>query len=452
MQGKDILSCLNNGKASQIFKKLYGVEGIEDASSRYGSLIEEYTRNTPDWFPHSRFPEAGKDISVFSAPGRTELGGNHTDHNHGKVLAASIHLDAVAIAAPRDDKKIFYRSKGHEDVEIDISDLSIQDQEKGTACAMFRGIAAEFSKLGIPVRGFSANADSRVLTGSGLSSSAALEVLIGCIFNNFFGEGKLSAIEIAKIGQKAENNYFGKPCGLMDQTACATGGAISIDFADPSNPDVKKMHFDPAEFGTYLCVVDTKGSHSDLTDDYAAIPSEMKAVASFLGKTVLRELEFNTIIEKANDIRKALGDRALLRALHFFLENERVDFMMNALEKIDKALLMEDRQRLFGSFVQQANNSGDSSWKLLQNIYSPHYSKEQGISLALAVTHNFLEKNNTFRGACRVHGGGFAGTIQAYIPINVFSNYVRLMETLFGTGCVTVLSVRDLGVTELDFA
>ena len=447
MQGKELLTCLNTEKATKIFKGLYGAEGVEDAISRYSSLIEEYTRNTQEWFPESKFPEAGKDIRVFSSPGRTELVGNHTDHNHGKVLAASIHLDAVAIAAPRQDMKVFYRSRGHDDIEIDISDLSVQSEEKGTACAMIRGIAAEFSKQGIPIKGFSANAESRVLTGSGLSSSAALEVLIGCIFNNLFGEGKLSAIEIAKIGQSAENNYFGKPCGLMDQTACATGGAISIDFNDSSNPNVKKIHFDPTEFGTYLCVVDTKGSHSDLTDDYAAIPSEMKSVACFLGKTVLRELEFNTIIEKANDIRNALGDRALLRALHFFLENDRVDLMMNALEKIDKAMLMEDRQRLFGSFIQQVNNSGDSSWKLLQNIYSPHYPKEQGISLALAVTHNFLEKNNTFRGACRVHGGGFAGTIQAYVPINVFSNYIRLMESLFGPDCVTVLSVRDLGVT-----
>ena len=449
MQGKELLTSLNNESAAKIFKSLYGGNGAENAVMRYRALTEEYIRNTPDWFPQDKFPEAGGDIRVFSAPGRTELGGNHTDHNQGKVLAASIHLDAVAVAAPRQDMKVFYRSKGHEDVEIDISDLSVRPEEKGKTGAMIRGIAAEFSRRGIPVRGFSANADSRVLPGSGLSSSAALEVLIGCIFNKLFGNGKISALEIAQIGQKAENNYFGKPCGLMDQTACATGGAVSIDFMDPSNPDVKQINFDPEEFGTYLCVVDTKGSHCDLTDDYAAIPGEMKAVASYLGKTVLRELDYEVIMENAAGIRKTLGDRALLRALHYFTENDRVDIMMNSMEQIDKALLAEEKQRFFGSFIEQVNNSGNSSWKLLQNIYSARSSKEQGISLALALTQNFLVKHCKHCGACRVHGGGFAGTIQAYIPIIDFPEYKKLMEPIFGPDSVTILSIRPVGITEL---
>ena len=451
MLGKELLVRLDSDIAAEIFTRLYGAEEVDTARQRYSSLVEEYMRDKPGWFPRNEFPEAGGDLHVFTSPGRTELGGNHTDHNHGKILAASVQLDSAVVAAPRHDMRVFYRSAGHKDVDIDLTDTSFRPEEKGTAAAIIRGIASEFRKRGSPISGFSANAVSQVLPGSGLSSSAMLEVLIGKIFDSLSGKGKKSALEIAQIGQAAENNYFGKPCGLMDQVACAAGGAVAIDFADTSNPVVKQMEFNFAALGISLCVVDTKGSHSDLTADYAAIPGEMKAVASCFGKTVLRELELKTILENAGQIRKTAGDRALLRAIHFFSENNRVDAMLAAMEDMNRALRMEVKQKSFGALLNQVNRSGDSSWELLQNIYAPHNPKEQGISLALAFTRGFLEKTCKNEGACRVHGGGFAGTIQAYIPAYALAEYRAQMENLFGAGSVTILSIRPVGVTELEF-
>jgi galactokinase len=287
------------------------------------------------------------------------------------------------------------------------------------------------------LRGFTANADNMVLSGSGLSSSAVVEILIGKIFDSLYGDGKTSALELAKIGQKAENVYFGKPCGLMDQTACASGGAVAIDFENPSNPQVKGIGFDPASAGFALCIVNTKGSHADLTPDYAAIPAEMKAVASFLGKQVLRELNEETFFSRLPDLRDALGDRAILRAMHFFSENRRVDAMLAALE-----------EKAIDKFLALTRESGDSSWELLQNIYSSKNFNQQGLGLALALTKNFFASG---KGACRVHGGGFAGTIQAYIPMERLKDYRNLMEGVFGTGALTVLGVRPLGAIELDF-
>jgi galactokinase len=292
-----------------------------------------------------------------------------------------------------------------------------------------------------------------VLPGSGLSSSAAVEVLIARIFDNLFGKGKRSALELAQIGQKAENVYFGKPCGLMDQTACASGGAVAIDFKDPEKPLVRQINFDPAAAGFALCVVDTRGSHADLTADYAAIPAEMKAVAAFFGKTVLRELDAETVLAHAAEIRKAGGDRALLRAFHFFDENRRVDAMLSELEKMNAAPSPGEvpspgeKQKALGAFLKIVNQSGDSSWELLQNIYSPKNSCEQGISLALALTKGFLAG----AGACRVHGGGFAGTIQAYVPLDALDAYRARMEAFFGAGSVTVLRIRPVGAAELSF-
>ena len=451
MLGKELLVRLESDTAVEIFTRLYGSEGVEAGYQRYSSLIEEFMRDKPDWFPRSRFPEAGGDIRVFSAPGRTELGGNHTDHNQGKVLAASVQLDSVAVAAPRLDKKVFFRSSGHPDAEVDLTDLSMRPGEKGTAAALIRGIAAEFAKRGAPVGGFSANSSPLVLPGSGLSSSAMLEVLIAKILDCLFGKGKMSSLEIAQIGQKAENNYFGKPCGLMDQIACAFGGAVAIDFRDLANPQVKQLEFNPAALGICLCVVDTKGNHADLTSDYAAIPSEMKSVAASLGKTVLRDLDHKTVLKNAVQIRKSSGDRALLRSLHFFGENIRVDSMGASIEAMNKAASEEDRQKHLNAFLEQVNRSGDSSWELLQNIYSPREPREQGISLALALTRDFFETSRIKNGACRVHGGGFAGTIQAYIPVNALPDYKKHMESFFGTGSVTALNIRPAGVVELEF-
>ena len=451
MTGKELLVRLDSTLAAEIFTKLYGLEGVEAARQRYASLIEEILRDTPDWFPRSGFSEVHGDLRIFTAAGRTELGGNHTDHNRGKVLAASIQLDSVAVAAPRQDKKVFFRSTGYPDVIVDLSDLSPQTGEKGTTEALVRGIAAEFAARGVPVGGFTVNAASTVLPGSGLSSSAAVEVLFGRIFDCLCGEGKRSALEIARIGQKAENAYFGKPCGLMDQTACASGGAVAIDFGDPGYPQVNRIDFDLASAGFALCVVDTRGSHADLTPDYAAIPAEMKATAAFFGKTVLREIDDEMVRTHAAEIRKAAGDRALLRALHFFNENRRVDAMLAALEKMNAASGGEAQKAALESYLDLVNKSGDSSWELLQNVYSLKDPLRQEVAVALALTREFLEKNCGGKGACRVHGGGFAGTIQVYLPLEALDSYHARMESCFGPQSVTVLRIRPVCAAEINF-
>ncbi len=434
-----LLEIFQSPKAAGIFENLYGTDQVDAARKRYVSLAEGLMQG---------FPGSGDDVRVFTSAGRTELGGNHTDHNFGKVLAASIQMDAVAVVAPRNDKKVIFRSTGYPDVVVDLKDLSIIEKEKGTTEALVRGIAAELSARGVPVGGFTANAASTVLGGSGLSSSAAVEVLFGKIFDCLYGEGKRTALEIAQIGQKAENIYFGKPSGLMDQTACASGGAVAIDFGDPSHPKVKQINFDLAAEGYSLCVVDTKGSHADLTPDYAAVPAEMKAVAAYFGKKFLRELSLDALLPAVKELREKAGDRAVLRAIHFFNENDRVDAMLAALEKLDMVKSVQEKTSVINEYFSIVNASGDSSWELLQNVYSPKRPNEQGISLALALTRNFLQKE----GACRVHGGGFAGTIQAYIPMSRLAGYKTLMESVFGPGSVTVLRIRPVGAAELKFS
>jgi len=438
--GKELLDCLNSSISTDIFSSLYGDDEVDTARQRYRRLIEGLLQD----FPRKDFPEIAGELRIFSVPGRTELGGNHTDHNQGKVLAASIQLDAVAVVAPRKDKQVFFRSVGHRDVKLDISDLSLREEEKGNTEALIRGIAAEFAAQGTPVSGFTANADNMVLSGSGLSSSAAIEVLFAKIFDNLYSDGKRGALDLAKMGRKAENVYFGKPCGLMDQTACASGGAVAIDFGDLQNPRVEGISFDPAAAGFALCIVNTKGSHADLTPDYAAIPTEMKAVAAFFGKTLLREIDEETLMTRLPELRKAVGDRAVLRAFHFFSENRRVDNMLTALQNL-KAFQTGRKGEAMETFLALVRESGDSSWELLQNIYSTKHPDEQGVSLALALTRNFLEG----KGACRVHGGGFAGTIQAYIPMDRLDDYRKLMEGIFGAGALTVLMIRQLGAIEV---
>ncbi|MDR3167055.1 MAG: galactokinase [Treponema sp.] len=473
MTAKVLLEKLDSGKAGTILASLYGYAGVEAARRRYAALVQGVL-HWPENPPVSKNAEAPRDTSAgmapgvaagdfrfFTAAGRTELGGNHTDHNRGKVLAASIQLDSVAVAAPRRDNTVVFRSSGYPDVVVDISpaNLAPRPEEKNTAEALVRGIAAEFAARGVEVGGFTANADSTVLPGSGLSSSAAVEVLFGRIFDSFYGEGKRSALEIAQIGQRAENNYFGKPSGLMDQTACASGGVVSVDFADAAHPLVKGILFDPAESGYALCVVDTHGSHADLTPDYAAIPAEMKSVARFFGKEVLREISREELLLRGSELRQALGDRALLRSLHFFEENRRVDTMEAALKTLETAS-GNAREGAMKNYLELVNESGHSSWELLQNIYSPQNVREQGIGLALALTRDFLRSSGTkpasqdytpTRGACRVHGGGFAGTIQAYIPRDLLDPYRILMEGIFGPRAVTELKIRAIGGAELDF-
>jgi galactokinase len=450
MTGKELLPYVNSSRTEELFAALYGPAEAAAARRRYRGLIEGFLNDAPDGFPRTEFPEAAGELRLFTAAGRTELGGNHTDHNLGRVLAASIQLDQAAVAAPRNDHIVFFRSAGYPDVRVDVSDLAPRREERGSTGALVRGIAAEFAARGCPVGGFSANAASTVLPGSGLSSSAAVEVLFGRIFDNLYGEGKRSALEIAQIGQKAENVYFGKPCGLMDQTACASGGAVAINFADPARPRVTQIHIDLTASGYALCVVNTRGSHADLTPDYAAIPAEMKAVAGFFGKSVLGELDREQVLDRAADIRKQAGDRALLRAFHFFDENDRVEAMTRALEA---AANPGSHPQAIDDYLELVNESGDSSWELLQNVYPPLRPAEQGLSLALALSKRFLRKGGSngdrLRGACRVHGGGFAGTIQAYIPLDALEAYRAEMEAVFGAGSVTVLRIRPVGAAEL---
>jgi galactokinase len=454
MTGKELLNILNNSRNGELFSSLYGPEKTDNARRRYISLIEAML-NEKD-FPAAQFPEVAGDLRIFSAPGRTELGGNHTDHNRGRVLAASIQMDAVAIVAPRADKMGFFRSTGFPDVSINLAgtagawEFSPKPEEQGTTEALIRGIAAEFAKRGTEIGGFSANAASTVLQGSGLSSSAALEVLIAKIFDCLYGGGKCGALELAQIGQKAENVFFGKPCGLMDQTASAFGGAVAIDFADPATPVVRAINFDPLSAGFILCVLNTRGSHADLTPDYAAIPHEMNDVARCLGKSFLREVDLNAVLSHAAEIRKTAGDRALLRAIHFCNEDRRAATMAEVLEKLNAASGAEQKQELMVRYLNLVNESGDSSWELLQNIYSPHNPSEQALPVALALTKEFFHRHEVL-GACRVHGGGFAGTIQAYVPMNVFEDYRNEMETVFGPGAVTKLWIRPIGATELVF-
>lgn len=404
-----------------VFKELY--PDTDAAVSRYAELYELYAEKFT----------APESFYMFSAPGRTEIGGNHTDHNHGCVLAGSVNLDSAAIVVPTNDDTVNIYSVGYQrPFKVNIKNTKPVESEKETTVALVRGIAARFKELGYKTGGFNAYISSTVKRGSGLSSSASIEVLIGKIFARLYNEGnEPSAVELAKIGQYAENVYFGKPCGLMDQTACAVGGVISIDFKDTANPKVEQVQLDLASLGYCLAVVDTGGNHADLTEDYASVPKEMKAVAAEFGKEVLRDVSMDDIIANAGTLRKKLGDRAVLRAIHFINDNKRVGKQIQYIKSGD-----------FDSFLKCVCESGDSSWEYLQNCMTVKNPSEQGITLALALTREYCKG---FRFASRVHGGGFAGTIQAFLPISEFDGYCSAMENVFGKNCVTKLSIRSLG-------
>lgn len=371
-----------------------------------------------------------KPTCFFSASGRTEVVGNHTDHNHGKVLAAAVDLDVIAAVVPTDDGTVTVKSQGYPIDEIDSSDLEIKENEKNTSAALIRGVCAGLKNRGYAYGGFKAYTTSNVLKGSGLSSSAAFEVLIGTVLNHLYNDGKVSDVAIAQISQYAENVYFGKPSGLMDQMASSVGGFISIDFADTEKPVIESMDFDLASNAHSLCIIDTKGNHADLTPEYAAIPVEMKAIASYFGKSYLRELTKNDVLENATVLHEKFGDRALMRALHFFDENDRVDEMSKALKAKD-----------FASFLDVIKRSGDSSYKYLQNVYANISPDEQGVSLALYIAQNLLGGE----GASRVHGGGFAGTIQAFVPVDKLDHFKQGIEAVFGEGSCYVLNIRSYG-------
>ncbi len=371
----------------------------------------------------------------FSAPGRTEIGGNHTDHQRGRVLAAAVNLDTVAAVRLNGTDQIRIHSKGYPMSEVNIKELTPKEEEINSTPALIRGVAARFVQLGCEVKGFDAYCESTVLPGSGLSSSAAYEVLIGTIINHLFFDAQVSQAEVAQIGQYAENVFFGKPCGLMDQTASAVGNLVTIDFFDKENPKIEPVAVDFASCGHALCIIDSGADHADLTDEYAAVPGEIKAIAAYMGKEVLTEIDEADFYAKIPELRKECGDRAVMRAIHFYQENARVPKQVAALEQGD-----------FETFLKLIKESGYSSYMYLQNVIPAGYKEHQDVAVALAVCEHFLAG----RGAYRVHGGGFAGTIQAFVPYDILDSFVAGMDGILGEGACHVLSIRPQGGVEME--
>ena len=366
----------------------------------------------------------------FSAPGRTEISGNHTDHQHGCVLAAAVNLVTVAEVTLNHFGLIRVQSEGYPVVEVDLNDLSVHEEEKNTTASLIRGVAAAFSQRGAQLEGFDARVRSSVLPGSGLSSSAAFEVLIGTICNELFFDKRLSAVEIAQVGQYAENVYFGKPCGLMDQTASSVGGMVFIDFENPDSPVVERIDFDFSAAGHALCIIDSGADHADLTEEYAAIPGELKDVCTFFGKEVLRDIPEADFFAALPELRHRVPDRAILRAVHFYQENKRVQRQAQALREGD-----------FDTFLRLVSESGRSSWMYLQNITPAGAIQHQDVAVALALCDTLLQG----RGAFRVHGGGFAGTVQAFVPMDMLDAFKSGIERVLGEGKCHVLSIRPQG-------
>ncbi len=405
-------------------KKLYGENAVSAQLERYAAAEKSF----------AEIFGSAEGVRIFSAPGRTEVSGNHTDHNCGKVLAAAVDLDAIAFVIPTDDGIIDIKSEGFPRLIVDTADLTVHEEEKNGTAALIRGVAAGLVNDGCKIGGFKAYATSNVLQGSGVSSSAAFEVLIGTILSGLYNNGDVSAVKIAQIAQYAENVYFGKPSGLMDQMASSVGGFITIDFKDTENPVINAISYDFGSSGYSLCIVDTKGSHADLTPEYAALPTEMKAAAAVFGKNVLREVDEDKFMAEISAVREKCGDRAVLRALHFYDENKRVD-------KAEAALKNGD----IDAFLSVINASGNSSFKYLQNIFAVSKPMEQGVSLGLYTA----EKALCGRGASRVHGGGFAGTIQAFVPNDILADFVAAEEKIFGEGSCHCLYIRPAGGTEI---
>ena len=409
MVTQDLVKKLKDGLYDAKLKDIYVDEKkISYERNRYIKAVESYTVH---------FGEG--EVSVFSAPGRSEIGGNHTDHQCGEVLAASINNDAIAIVQKLKEPCVKVISDGYELITIDLDDLDRREDEAVTTNALIRGVLAKTKEYGYQIGGFQAFVTSDVLIGAGLSSSAAFETLMGTILSYLFNDGKISPIEIAMIGQFAENVYFGKPCGLMDQMACSVGSLAHINFQNPTAPFVVRIEFDLDAQGYSLCITDTKGSHADLTAEYAAIPEEMKKAAACLGKEVLGQVSKKEILANLPGIREKAGDRAALRAIHYVCENERVQKEVAAL-----------RENRFGEFLRLVKESGDSSYKYLQNVYVCHDVEHQNVSIALAVSDMIL---------------GFAGTIQAFVPNDIVTLYKTEMEKVFGDGACDVLKIRKYG-------
>ena len=403
------------------FLDIYVAEDkIEYQTERYIKAIEKY---------ESLYGEDS--VSIFSAPGRSEIGGNHTDHQHGEILATSINLDAIAVIKKLDEPVVRVVSDGYDEIVISLENLELREEEKESTMALIKGVLAGAKERGYKIGGFQGYITSDVLIGAGLSSSAAFETLIGTIISYLYNDGKLDSVTNAIIGQYAENVYFGKPCGLMDQMACSVGNLVHVNFAVPGQPAVEKIKFDLNAYGYSLCITDTKGSHADLTADYAAIPTEMKAVAKCFDKEVLVGLTTDDIIGNISDLREKCNDRAVLRALHFVCENERVKEETQALKEND-----------MDKFLSLVKESGNSSYKFLQNVYTNNDVEHQNVSLALAVSEIALAGG---KGVCRVHGGGFAGTIQALVKNEAVDHYKKMMDSVFGERACNVLKIRKYG-------
>lgn len=371
---------------------------------------------------------------IFSSPGRIEIIGNHTDHNNGRVVAAAIDLDSLAVVSKTVDQNVnFISTNLNQKISLNLNELDAKSNEIGSTASLIRGIAAKFVSLGNKIGGFNCVVESEVAIGSGLSSSASIEILIGQIFNHFYNEDKLGPIDLAKIGQSAENIYFGKPCGLMDQLAIANGGIVGIDFLDFENPRVTNIRTDLSPYNYSFVIVNTGGSHADLTDDYAAIPKEMKSIAQYFGKETLRFIQPKQMMDNINEVRENFGDRAWLRANHFIQENKRAEKTINLLNGRD-----------FDKFLDIINEAGNSSIKWLQNAFSTRDINHQGISLAMNVTENFFNENNT-KGAVKVHGGGFAGTILTVVPNEFVESYIQKMDEIFGEKSSTKVTIRETG-------
>ena len=413
---------LSDGVHAARLASLYCCAPAETASeaARYTAVLDGLEKT------FGSHAEAG----LYSAPGRTEIGGNHTDHQHGRVLAGSVNIDMIAAAAPNDKNQLRVQSEGYDLCIIDLNDLEARKEEENTTASLLRGECAAFTQRGAKLAGLDVYISSNVPKGSGVSSSAAFEVLIGVILNDCFMTEKVSPIAIAQIGQWAENVYFGKPCGLMDQMASSVGNIITIDFASPAKPVVEPVAVDFSKAGLALCILDSGADHADLTDEYAAIPAECRAVAAVCGGEVLRDVPFETFLAKLPECRRQCGDRAVLRAFHVYADNDRVAKQVAALHDGD-----------FGTFLSLVNESGCSSWEYLQNVIPAGYKEHQEVGVTIAAAKHLLGD----KGAVRVHGGGFAGTVQAFVPVEMLDEFKAGMETILGEGRCHVLSIRPEG-------
>lgn len=426
MRLTNVAEAVKSEKALELFGQMYGISRAKENAGRYEMVAEGFVKEFGD-----------KDFEFFSAPGRTEIGGNHTDHNHGKILAGSVHLDCVAAAAANGTNTVTLISETyHQHLVIDLDNLAPTDKTTGTE-PLLKGIFAGLRERGHKVEGFDAYVTSNVIGGAGVSSSASFEMLVCVIVDYLFNESSIGVVGYAKAGQFAENKYWLKGSGLLDQLACAVGGMITIDFADIANPKIREIKCNFDEMGHDLVIVNTGKGHADLSAEYSAVPNEMKKVAEYFGKEVLQQVDEEAVIENVKAIRKYAGDRAVLRAIHFFEENKRVDAEVEALEAKD-----------FEAFLCKVTESGDSSWKWLQNCYCNDTPEEQSITVALTLTKLYLDKIG--HGVCRVHGGGFAGVIAVFIPKEYTEGFTGYIDKALGEGSAYVMHIRPQGAIRVE--